>query len=135
MTLRACEVDNLHYLLSSARRYGALVCTAVLLGCHRPTEVQGLYINQDGSGVFFPCDDPKTLVVVQDSALEARYRSTVAAHEPVFVRLRGIRGHSGGAKGGGQRFLDVQQILEVRARASGECPGVAQPIAPMLPSS
>ena len=122
-------------VFSSARRSLALVCTAVLLGCHRPTEVHGLYINQDGSGMFFPCDDPNILVVVQDSALEARYWSTVAAHEPVFVRLRGIKGHSGGPKGGGQRFLEVQQILEVRARARGECPGVAQPIAPMLPAS
>lgn len=116
------------------RLHTALVLSVVLVACHRPTEVRGLYINRDGSGTFFPCDDSKITVVVQDSALEARYRTTATANEPVFVRLRGIQGHAGSIYGG-QRFFEVQRILEVRARASGECPGVAQPIAPLFPSS
>jgi hypothetical protein len=114
----------------------ALVCLAVvLMACHRPAEVRGLYINQDGMGMLFPCDDARIRLVVQDTALEVRYWSMVSAHEPLFVRLRGIKSRSGGPKGGGQRFFEVQGILEVRPRASGECPGVAQPIAPLLPTS
>lgn len=109
-----------------------LVVCALLVACHRPTEVRGLYINGDSSGFLFPCDDPKIAIIVQDSALTTRYRTTAAANEPVFVHLRGVKGHSGSIYGGG-RFFDVQQILEVRPRAAGECPGVAQPIAPLLP--
>jgi hypothetical protein len=112
-----------------------LALLSVLTGCHRPTEVHGLYISQDSLGAFFPCDDPKMRVVVKDAALDARYRSLASVHEPLFVRLRGIKGHSGSPKGGGQYLFEVQQILEVRARASGECPGVAQSIAPLLPPS
>jgi hypothetical protein len=107
----------------------------VLIACHRPAEVRGLYINHDGMGMLFPCDDARIRLVVQDSALEARYWLMVSDHEPLFVRLRGIKSRSGGPKGGGQSFFEVQGILEVRARASGECPGVAQPIAPLLPTS
>jgi hypothetical protein len=82
--------------------------------------------------MLFPCDDAKIRLVVQDSALAAEYRSRTAALEPLFVRLRGIERRSGSPKGGGQRHFHVQQILEMRARVSGECPGVAQPIAPLL---
>jgi len=90
-----------------------------------------LYVNQDSSGVFFPCDDPKTVVLIKDAALMTRYRAVAAANEPVFVRLGGVKGH-GGSIYGGARIFDVQQILEVRPRVSGECPGVAQPVAPLL---
>jgi len=104
-----------------------LVLAATLVACHRPTEVHGLYVNQDGAGSFFPCDDPKTVIAVQDSALESRYhRTATLPYQAVFVRLRGVNGHSGSIYGG-QRLFEVQQILEVRARASGECPRVAQP--------
>jgi len=86
-----------------------------------------LYVNQDGAGSFFPCDDPQTVIAVQDSALESRYhRTATLPYQAVFVRLRGVNGHSGSIYGG-QRLFEVQQILEVRARASGECPRVAQP--------
>jgi len=86
-----------------------------------------LYVNQDGAGSFFPCDDPKTVIAVQDSALESRYhRTATLPYQAVFVRLRGVNGHSGSIYGG-QRIFTVQQILEVRTRASGECPRVAQP--------
>jgi hypothetical protein len=114
------------------RLCAALFFVATVSACHRVREVHGVYIGQDGYGMFFPCDDPKLLVVVQDSALAAKYRSIVTAHEPVFVRLRGIQGHSGSPKGGGQWLFEVRQILEVRPRAAGECPGVAQPIAPKV---
>ena len=112
-----------------------LALLLVVGGCHRPTEVQGLYVSQDGLGAFFPCDDPKMRMVVNDPALDARYRSLASVHEPLFVRLRGIKGHSGSPKGGGQHLFEVQEIREVRARTSGECPGVAQSIAPLLPPS
>ncbi len=104
-----------------------LILAAALVACHRPTEVHGLYVNQDGAGSFFPCDDPSTRIVVQDSALETRYHKTATLpHQAVFVRLRGVNGHEGSIYGG-QRFFEVEQILEVRARGSGECPRVAQP--------
>ncbi len=57
---------------------------------YRPTEVRGVYVNDDSSGTLFPCDDPKIAIAVPDSALTARYRATVVAKKPVFVRLRGM---------------------------------------------
>jgi hypothetical protein len=71
-------------------------------------------------------DDAKISITVQDSTLR------MVGSKPVFVRLRGVSGHSGSIYGG-QRFFEVRQVLEVRPRAAGECPGVAQPIAPLLP--
>jgi hypothetical protein len=106
--------------------------SAVLAACRPSTEMSGIYINQSGAGVLFPCDDAKIKFVVQDSALEAQYRSTATALQPVFVRLRGVKTRTGSPKGGGQRLFHVRQILEVRGRASGECPGVAQSVAPLL---
>lgn len=111
-----------------------LLLSLVLAACHRPTEVRGLYVSQDGVGTFFPCDDAKATVAVQDSTLDARYRAAASGSVPMFVRLRGVKGHSGSIYGG-QRLFQVQQVLEVRPRASGECPGIAQPIAPLLPPS
>ena len=109
-----------------------LLGCALLVACHRPTEVRGMYVNGDSSGTLFPCDDPKISIMVQDSALATRYRTTGAANKPVFVRLRGVNGHSGSIYYR-QRYFQVQQILEVRPRAAGECPGVAAPIASFLP--
>ena len=86
---------------------------AVLLACHRPTEVRGLYLTGADSGWFFPCDDAKTVVSVQDTALVARYQHIATSNQPVFVRLRGIKGHEGSIYGG-RRYFNVQQILEVR---------------------
>jgi len=36
-----------------------LLCSGVV-ACHRPTEVRGIYVSQNGVGTFFPCDDPKS---------------------------------------------------------------------------
>ena len=115
------------------RRFHAIVLLLPLIACHRPTEVSGVYVNQDGTGTLFPCDDAKIAMIVKDSALVTRYRTIAQHSEPVFVRLRGVKGHEGSIYGG-QRFFDVQRILEVRPRAPGECPGVAQPITPLLHS-
>jgi hypothetical protein len=101
-----------------------LVC-AVLVACHRPTEIRGMYINGDSSGTLFPCDDPKVAITVVDPTLSK------VGNKPVLVRLRGVRGHSGSIYGGAHLF-QVQQILEVRPRAAGECPRVAESIAPLL---
>jgi hypothetical protein len=114
------------------RQFTVLLGCALLVGCHRPTEVRGVYVNDDSSGTLFPCDDPKVAIAVPDSALTTRYHATTVAHKPVFVRLRGIRRQSGSIYSGRPYFL-VQQILEVRPRAAGECPGVAESISPFLP--
>ena len=119
-------------MLASLRR--AVVLTTVLGGCRPSIEMSGIYINQNGAGMVFPCDDAKARFVVQDSALETQYRSQVAALQPAFVRLRGVKSRTGSPKGGGQRHFRVQQILEIRTRASGECPGVAESVAPLLSS-
>jgi len=110
-----------------------LVLVTVLIGCHRPTEVRGMYLNYGGKGTLFPCDNSRLVMHVSDSVLAARYDSLAVGHEPLFVRLRGIKGHAGSPKGGPSYYFLVHQVLELRGRASGECPGVAQPIAPLLP--
>jgi hypothetical protein len=114
----------------------ALVLTAgVLAGCHATTEVRGIYVGDDREGTFFPCDDPTIIVRVPDSALAATYRRMAdAPHQPVYVQLRGVRGHAGSIYGGPRYFL-VQRVLEIRARRIGECPKVARPVAPVFPSA
>jgi hypothetical protein len=108
---------------------------AALFACHPSTEVHGMYVNQGGSGYLFPCDDPKSAIVVQDSSLELRYHQTaMSPNQPVFVRLRGVKGHEGSIYGG-QKYFEVRQILEVRPRAAGECPRVAQPLTGLRDSS
>ncbi len=114
------------------RPFIASLACALLVACHRPTEVRGVYVNGDSSGTLFPCTDPKVAIQVRDSALTARYRTAAVANKPVFVRLRGVNGRSGSIYSG-RRYFQVQQILEVRPRAAGECPGVAPPIAGFLP--
>jgi hypothetical protein len=111
-----------------------LLLSTALTACHRPTEIRGMYMTGVGQGWFFPCDDAKTIVVIPDSTLAARYQQTVTGHEPIFVRLRGVPGHEGSIYGG-QRSFQVQQILELRPRAAGECPAVAQPVTPVVPST
>lgn len=108
------------------RPHAILLACTILVACHRPTEVRGMYINGDSSGTLFPCDDPKVAIIVVDSTLAK------AGSKPVLVRLRGVRGHSGSIYGGAYLF-QVQQILEVRPRGAGECSRVAEPIAPLLP--
>src|SRR3989441_8077067 len=94
---------------------------AVLVACHRPTEVRGLYVTGADSGWFFPCDDSKTVVSVQDTALVARYQHIATSKEPVFVRLRGIKGHEGSIYGG-RRHFNQQQNLKGRPRGNRESP-------------
>ncbi len=91
-----------------------------------------MYVNDESSGTLFPCDDPKVAIAVPDSALTARYRATAVPNKPVFVRLRGVSRRSGSIYSG-RPYFQVQQILEVRPRAAGECPGVAESITPFLP--
>jgi hypothetical protein len=114
------------------RQFAVVLGCLLFVACHRPTEVRGMYVNADSSGTIFPCGDPTVAIAVPDSALTARYRATAVANKPVFVRLRGIKRQSGSIYSG-RRYFQVQQILEVRARAPGECPGVAESIAPFLP--
>ena len=111
----------------------AFLLAAMLVACHRPTEIRGLYVSQARSGTLFPCDDPQLALDVPDLLLAARYRSVAKVSEPVYVRLRGIKGHSGSPKGSSRYYFQVQQILELRSRASGECPGVAQPLTRVVP--
>src|SRR2546421_733384 len=113
--------------------YALLLCFA-LGACHRPTEVRGIYVSQDGAGTLFPCDDPKSAVSVPDTALAVRYHGAVSRpNEGLYVRLRGINARSGSIYSG-RRYFVVQQILEVRVRARGECPQVAHPLSSVLPS-
>ncbi len=116
----------------NTRQVTILLGCALFVACHRPTEVRGMYVNGDSSGTLFPCDDPKVAIAVPDSALTSRYRTAAVANKPAFVRLRGIRRQSGSIYSG-RPYFQVQQILEVRPRAAGECPGVAESIAPFLP--
>jgi hypothetical protein len=105
----------------------------LLVACHRSQDVSGLYISQRGEGLFLPCDDPAMVIHIQDSALSTRYhRLADSTNQPVMARLRGVRRDSGSIYGG-EHFLDVKEIIEVRARAPGECPGIA-PIMPSLDS-
>jgi len=109
-----------------------VVLSGVCVACRRPVELRGLYVSHDGTGGLFPCDQPNTVLLVSDSALTASYHSKATQpHQLLFVRLRGVRTDSGSIYGGSHHFL-VQQVLEVRARRSGECPNVAPPMPPML---
>jgi hypothetical protein len=113
--------------------HALLLCWA-LGACHRPTEVRGIYVSQDRAGTLFPCDDPKSAVIVSDTALAARYQRALSTpNEGLYVRLRGINARSGSIYSG-RRYFVVQQILEVRARARSECPQVAHPLSSVLPS-
>src|SRR5713226_7702028 len=109
-----------------------VVLTGALVACQRPVELRGLYVSNDGTGGFFPCDQPNTVLLVSDSALTTSYRlKATQPYQLLFVRLRGVRTDSGSIYGGSHHFL-VQQILEIRARRSGECPNVARPVPLML---
>ena len=106
--------------------YRVLLLFIILAACHRPKEFRGLYLSQDGAGVLFPCDDSTMVIQVQDSALSASYRNlSSSTSQPLFVRVRGVQRDSGSIYGG-KHFLEVHQVIETRARASGECPGIAQ---------
>ncbi len=114
------------------RLLSLVVLSGLLVACRRPIEVRGLYVNHDGAGDFFPCDQPKMILRVSDSTLATSYRrNATAPYQLLFVRLRGVRADSGSIYGGSHHFL-VRQILEIRARRSGECPSIAKPVPPTL---
>jgi hypothetical protein len=114
------------------RLLSVVVLSGLLVACRRPVEVRGLYVSHDGTGGFFPCDQPNILLEVSDSALARRYRQQATQpHQLLFVRLRGVRADSGSIYASSHHFL-VQRILEIRARRDGECPSVAKPVPPTL---
>jgi hypothetical protein len=100
--------------------------------CHPVTEVRGIYVAQGKSGTFFPCSEPNTAVIVPDSVLASRYQQLGDHDQGAYVHLRGVS-TKGGSIYDGRRYFVVQQILELRARAAGECPQVARPFAATLP--
>ena len=105
-----------------------------LLACQRSSQVDGVYVSVDASGTLFPCDSANVALIVPDSALALRYHSMAnVAGDPFFVRLRGVK-RSGGSIYSGRRYFQVQQVLEIRPRATGECPAVAHPASAILPS-
>jgi hypothetical protein len=113
-------------------RIVSIVAISILLvACHSPVEVSGLYSAYDDTGSLVRCDNPDTILIVRDSALAATYR--VAAAHPydwMFVRLRGVRADSGSIYGGSHHFL-VQRVIELRARRVGECPRLTSAV-PLL---
>ena len=66
-----------------------VLAATVLAACHRPTEIRGVYLSRDGSGVLFPCDDARRVVDVPDSGLAVRYHAITTGNDPAFVRLHG----------------------------------------------
>ncbi len=114
------------------RLLSLVVVSAVVVACGRSVDVRGLYTHRDGSGTFIPCDGPTTLFSIADSALAARYRLTATRpYELLFVRLRGLRVDSGSIYGGRQ-YLRVRELLELRARGTGECLNAAKSLASVL---
>ncbi len=98
-----------------------------LVACRPQIEVRGLYVSDDQSAVV-SCDEPKTLLLVADSALAADYRHIATQpHQWLFVRLRGVTETHGSIYGGSHHLL-VQQILEIRPVRRGECQRVAKPV-------
>lgn len=115
------------------RRSAVVLSLLGLLACHAPSDVHGVYVAQGGSGMFFPCDDPQSALLVPDSTLAARYQSIVPRDQGAYVQLRGINTRAGSVYSG-RRYFVVQHILELRPRAAGECPRVAHPVAAIIPS-
>jgi MFS family permease len=112
----------------------ATILVALLVACQRSSELKGVYVSVDASGTLFPCDSANVALIVPDSGLALRYHSMAgAAADPFFVRLRGVKRRSGSIYSG-RRWFQVQQILEIRPRAAGECPNVAHSASSILPS-
>lgn len=106
----------------------------VVVACNRPADLGGIYVAGDGSGMLFPCDSANVAFMVPDSGVAAQYRALAGSPgAPVFVRLRGVKRRSGSIYDG-RRWFQVQQVLEIRARASGECPRVAHSASTVFPS-
>ena len=101
-----------------------IAISGLLLACRPQIEVRGLYVSDDQSAVV-SCDQPKTLLLVSDSALAASYRLIATQpHQWLFVHLRGVTETHGSIYGGSHHLL-VQQILEIRPMRRGECQRVA----------
>jgi len=116
------------------RTFRAAILVLAFTACRRPSDMNGIYVSADSAGMFFPCDSADVAFLVPDSGLAVRYRNAVSApREPLFVRLRGVKRRSGSIYDG-RRWFQVQQVLEIRPRASGECPSVAHPLSTVLPS-
>src|SRR5262245_5435559 len=112
----------------------ASMLAATLVSCQRPSEVDGVYVSIDASGTLFPCDSAGVALIVPDSALALRYHSMAGAPaEPLFVRLRGVKRRSGSIYSG-RRWFQLQEILEIRPRATGECPKVAHSASTVISS-
>ena len=109
-------------------RPAAAVFLVVLVACRGPADVRGLYIADDHRSSFVPCEHPDTIFTVNDSALAATYgRVAGAGHQWLFVRLRAVPSDSGSIYSG-SHYLRVQHVLEIRARAAGECPKIGDPM-------
>ena len=107
---------------------GAAALAALLLACQPPVEMRGLYVHYDNRGALLPCDQPDSMLVVNDSALAASYAmQATAPYQRLFVRLRGVRADSGSIYGGAHHFL-VRRILEIRPSRATDCPRLATPV-------
>ena len=120
------------------RTLSAVLLLALVTACHRAVEVTGLYVNRGDStraaigGHFFPCDDPGTLWLIQDSALATQYQRIASRPGQLLVaRLVGV-GTDSGSIYYGRHYFEVRRILDLRIRAPGECPGVADTVPPAL---
>ena len=112
------------------RAFSLLVVLGLAAACRHASDVSGLYGDAvttsatSTAGSFIPCDQPKSVWLVSDSALTATYRRTATRpYELVFVRLRGVQTDSGSVYGGAHHVL-VHDVLEIRARRPGDCPAV-----------
>jgi hypothetical protein len=111
----------------------AILLLVLVVGCRRPTNLDGIYVRQEGQGTFFPCDSVNVAFRVGDSALAAKYDLiTAAPSQPIYARITAVKRRAGSPKGG-WRYLEVREILEVRPRASNDCPNVAHSAATVLP--
>src|SRR5258708_21525386 len=100
---------------------------ALLVACHSPVEVSGLYVAYDDTGALVRCDNPDTILIVRDSALAATYRvAATHPYERMFVRLRGVRADSGSIYGGAPPLL-LHPVVELRPRREGGGPPLTRP--------
>lgn len=96
------------------------------VACHRSSELDGIYLTGNGPSRFLPCDSVNVMFVVPDSGLAAQAGTVaVSPGDLLFVRLRGVKRRSGSIYDG-RRWFQVEQVREIRRRASGECANVVQ---------
>ena len=116
------------------RILAAVVLVVTVVACHRSSELDGIYLTGNGPGTFLPCDSVNVMFMVPDSGLAAQTRAVaVSPGDLIFVRLRGVKRRSGSIYDG-RRWFQVEQVLEIRRRASGECPKVVESATTVLPS-